>query len=79
MRILQDIQEGYKSWENLSQSIDSTARTFARDLVEPKVKQSQGSNSKSQNSSQKMCSTCKTFKKDGCAYENSNPGETCIF
>ena len=26
-----------------------------------------------------MCSTYNNFKKEGCAYENSNPGDSCIF
>ena len=60
--------------------MDSAAWTFARDLVPPKAKQqSQPQNFKGQNSSQKVCSTFNTFKKDGCAFENSNPGESCIF
>ena len=81
MRVLQTIEEGYKSWETLSPTLDSAAWNFARDLVPPpKVKQqSQSQNFKTQNSSQNICSTFNTFKKDGCAFENSNPGESCIF
>ena len=26
-----------------------------------------------------MCTTYNTFKKDGCSYEHSNPGESCIY
>ena len=81
MRVLQSIEQGYTTWETLSQTIDSAAWTFARDLVQPKGKQQgQGQVTKGQGqNSQKLCSTYNTFKKEGCAYENSNPGETCMF
>ena len=83
-RIVKDISLGFKSWETLDRSIDSSAWCYAQKMVPKKQggqnQGSKGSNSSnSSNSSQKLCTTWNTFKKDGCSWENSNPGETCVF
>ena len=79
-RIVSDVEVGNKHWLSLDKSIDSTAWQFARELVgknKPTQNQSkpQGGNS----NSTKMCTTWNSFRKDGCHYEHTNPGEVCVF
>ena len=69
---------GFKTWLGLDKCIDSSAWQYARELVPPKSRSEQGSN-KSQNSSQKLCTTFNTFRKEGCSFEFNNPGERCIY
>ena len=77
-KILQDISMGFKTWLNLDKCIDSSAWQYARELVPPKAKSDQISN-KTQNPSQKLCTTFNTFRKDGCSFEFNNPGEQCVY
>ena len=81
LKIVQDIQEGYRSWETLGRIIDPSAWQYARDLNPTKPQsqtQSQSQNKSGQNS-QKLCTTWNTFKNEGCHYEFNNPGETCVY
>ena len=72
---------GYKSWPTLERCIDPAAWSYSKELNPKPQKSTQGPKNATQNpnQSQKMCTTWNTFKKDGCSYEHSNPGESCIY
>ena len=78
LKILKDIEQGYKTWETLDKCIDPTAWTYARQLV-PKSKNEQNKNNKNQGSSQKVCTTWNTFWSQECSYEFNNPGDKCVY
>ena len=77
-KIIKDIEAGFKKWLTLDQCIDSSAWTYAQKMITRGGKGG-NQNSKSQNNSQKMCTTWNTFRKDGCSFEHNNPEERCIF
>ena len=77
-KVLKDIEQGFKNWDNLSRCIDPTCWAYAREMV-PKPKPAQNQGSKAPNSNQRLCTTYNTFKKEGCSYESNNPGETCVY
>ena len=85
LKVIKELQEGYKSWETMNRCIDPTIWQIARDLVSAsKSNQSQNSNktqnnSSQNNSSQKICTTWNTFKNEGCHWEFNNPGQTCVY
>ena len=83
LKKVKDIEQGYKTWESLDKCIDPTAWTYAREMVppsKPKENSNQNVKSQSQNSQQKFCTTYNTFRNgNGCSYEYSNPGETCVY
>ena len=74
---------GYKTWQNLNPCIDPSAWNYAKEMAPKPNKPSQTGKSSNQNSgqnpNQKMCTTYNTFRKEGCSYEHSNPGENCIY
>ena len=80
-KIVKDIEQGYKTWGNLNRCIDPSAWNFAKEMVPKHNKPAQNAknSNSSQNSNQKMCTTYNTFRKEGCSFEHSNPGENCIF
>ena len=78
-KIVKDIEQGFKSWESLDKCIDPTAWTYARELVPKPNKAESNQNKSQQNSNQKLCTTYNTFRKEGCSYEHSNPGEKCVY
>ena len=80
-KIIKDIEMGYKSWSTLERCIDPAAWSYSKELNPKPQKSTQGPKNATQNpnQSQKMCTTWNTFKKDGCSYEHSNPGESCIY
>ena len=78
-RIISDLELGIKQWCSLDRAIDPTAWQFAKELVgKSKPNQSQ-SKSQGNSSSTKLCTTWNTFKRDGCHYKFTNPGEVCVF
>ena len=79
--MVSDIEEGLRSWETLDKNIDPMAWTFSKEVVQ-RPQQSQNASKKQANSNgptQKMCTTWNTFRKSGCHFENSNPGQSCIY
>ena len=83
-KIVRDIEQGFKTWQNLDRSIDPTAWTYAKEVAPPKPKPQTApkTDQTSQNKgsgSGKNCTTWNTFKQPGCAYEHNNPGESCIY
>ena len=77
-KIVKDIELGYKKWETLDPCIDSTAWCYAQKMVGKPNKGNSNQSSKGQNI-QKLCTSYDTFRKEGCSYENSDPGESCIY
>ena len=80
-KIVTDIEGSIRSWETLGKNIDSMAWAYAKEL-NPRAKPNlSGPINKSNNtgSNQKLCTMYNTFRKDGCHYEHTNPGETCVY
>ena len=79
-KVINDLEAGLKSWNTLDKNIDAMAWTYAKEVV-PRVKPAGQSNSGKINAGagQKMCTTWNSFRKEGCHYEHTNPGEYCVF
>ena len=77
-RIISDIEVGLKSWDSLKKCFDPTCWSLAKELV-PKLNQVSQNFNKSPNRAHKLCTTCNKFCKQGCQFEHSNPGQSCIF
>ena len=79
-RIISDIEHGIKRWESLDRAIDPTAWQFAKELVgKSKSTANQTKSQGNSNSNTKICTTYNSFRKNGCHYEHTNPGEVCVF
>ena len=79
-RIVSDIEFANKSWDTLDKGIDSTAWQLAKELVvKAKTSQTQNRPQGNNSNSTKICTTWNTFRKEGCYYEYTNPGEVCVF
>ena len=77
-RVISDIEVQIKKWETLDKAIDPGAWQFAKEFV-AKSKTTGPNQSKTQGNSTRICSTWNTFRNDGCSWEHSNPGESCVF
>ena len=78
-RIIADIEHGIKTWDGLDQSIDPTAWQFAREIISKSKPAPSQNKSQSNGNSNRICTTWNTFRKEGCSWEHSNPGETCVY
>ena len=78
-KVVKDIEQGYKTWENLNRCIDPTAWKYAEEMIPKPSKPAQNAKNSNQNSNQKMCTTYNTFRKEGCSYEHNNPGENIVY
>ena len=80
VKIVKDVEQGFKCWQTLNKCIYSTAWTYACQLVPQKPKNEQNSSKNQQNSTQKLCTTFNTFRNgNGCSFEYNNPGQNCVF
>ena len=78
-KILKDIERGYKTWEKLDQCIDSTAWTYAKEMIPTSKANSNNNKANSNPNAARNCTTFNTFRKEGCSYEFNNPGERCVY
>ena len=79
-KIVKDVEFGIKSFEFLSKSIDPMAWTLAKELQKPSKSNPQnGKSNVSNNGTQKMCTTWNSFRNEGCQWEHSHPGESCVY
>ena len=78
-KVLRDVEFGLKHWDTLPKTIDSLSWTYAKEVTPKPKMASQPKPNNNSNQSQKLCTTWNTFRKEGCSYENSNPGESCIY
>ena len=62
----------------MDKAIDATASQYARELCS-KSKPNAQPKSNNAGNTQKMCTTYNSFRKPGCQYEHSNPGEQCVY
>ena len=88
-RVIADIESGAKHWETLSNGLETDAIYCAKETVENRNKAKKPSRDPpkdpkkprdGKSSFSKVCSTFNTHRSsDGCFWEHSNKGETCVF
>ena len=88
-RVMADIESGAKTWESLSNSIEPDSIYCAKETVEnrnrlnkSKKPPASGNLSKKEGDkpSKKPCTTYNSHRNsDGCYWEQSNEGKTCVF
>ena len=86
-RIVSDIESGVKTWETLSNGLETDALYCANQVIELKNKSKKGLKEvkkddtiKKDKAKIKMCTTFNTHQSsDGCAWEQRNEGESCVF
>ena len=86
-RVISDIESGIKSWDTLSNGLESDAMYMAKETVELRSKtnkkgiKNKNEDAKSKSDPKKTgCTTYNTNRSsDGCLWEHRNRGETCVF
>ena len=81
-KIVSDIESTNKSWESLGKNIDAMAWAYSKELnprTKPNLPNPSTKSNNISGSNQKLCTTYNTFRKDGCHYEHTNPGESCVY
>jgi hypothetical protein len=90
-RIIADIESGVKTWEGLSNGLETDAIYVAKEIVELKNKAKKPSKDKTDKTDVKTekpkkepkgngCTTYNTHRaSEGCYWEHLNKGETCVY
>lgn len=89
-RVIADIESGAKSWATLSNGLETDAIYCANQIVELKNKSKKDpktlkdpkdpAKKSAKDPKAKPCTTFNTHRaSDGCAWEQNNKGETCVF
>ena len=85
-RVISDIECGVKSWEHLSNGLETDAMIMAKETVElknkgKKVVKPKNNDEKPRPDPKKSgCTTYNTHRSsEGCLWEHRNKGETCVF
>ena len=86
-RVIADIEQGTKTWESLSNGIESDSIYCANQIVESREKSKKPEKSKTKptekstgDKKSKACTTFNTHRtSDGCLWEHNNPGQSCVF
>ena len=90
-RVIADIESGVKTWEGLSNGLETDAIYVAKEIVELKTRakkplKDKGDKPDIKNEKPKKdpknngCTTYNTHRtSDGCFWEHTNKGETCVF
>ena len=86
-RVVSDIESGVKTWDTLSNGLETDALYCANQIIELKIKSKKGIKDvkkddavKKDKGKTKACTTFNTHRSsEGCAWEQRNEGESCVF
>ena len=84
-RVIADIESGAKSWESLSNGLETDSIYCAKETVEMRNKQIKKPKDpkdpkKTKDGKSKPCTTYNSHRSsDGCFWEHQNKGEVCVF